>query len=254
MPKSLQRLGVVLLLLAIGSAACGGDEPEVYLPPILTEEASRTMETGEHLYTRDCAWCHGVDGTGTEYGTDLSHVGTASIDLYLSTGRMPLDRPTDRPERADPAYTDEQIETIVRYTAGLTDGPDIPEVDIASGDLAVGAELYLQACAQCHSATGTGSILTSGIEVPDLYHATAEETAESMLVGVGAMPRFGPDTFTAEEVDSIVAYVLALNDDYDQRGGWALGKYGPVTEGVVAWLIGTLALVIVIRAIGTREN
>jgi ubiquinol-cytochrome c reductase cytochrome c subunit len=126
-------------------------------------------------------------------------------------------------------------------------------VDPGEGDLAVGAELYSLNCAACHSTTGIGGALTSGQDAPSLHLATPMQTAEAMLTGPGAMPVFGPETFDRSEVDSVVAYVTYLQDP-EGRGGSDLGGLGPWSEGLVAWVVGMGAVLIVVRVIGERAR
>jgi len=52
-------------------------------------------------------------------------------------------------------------------------------------------------------------------------------------------------------VNSIIAYIERLPDE--DHGGLSLGRVGPVAEGFIAWAIGLLSLLLVIRWIGTRE-
>jgi quinol---cytochrome-c reductase cytochrome c subunit len=48
-----------------------------------------------------------------------------------------------------------------------------------------------------------------------------------------------------------VAYVEKTKDP-DNEGGWDLGGIGPIPEGMVAFFIGLLALLLVSRLIGER--
>lgn len=56
----------------------------------------------------------------------------------LTTGRMPLDDQCREPKRKPPAYTPEQIRLITAYVASLGNGPAIPRVDPAAGNLVSG--------------------------------------------------------------------------------------------------------------------
>jgi ubiquinol-cytochrome c reductase cytochrome c subunit len=47
--------------------------------------------------------------------------------------------------------------------------------------------------------------------------------------------------------------VLAVRGQNNAPGGYALGEFGPVTEGVVAILVGLVALVGVAAWIGARS-
>lgn len=250
------------LLAMLFGVACdyiGGDTS----PSRVTIDASEehAVTTGEELYLRDCAWCHGNEGEGTERGPDLvsGQNGPAFTDFMLSTGRMPINDPDEEADRDDPVYDDEQASAIVDYVATLGgDGPDIPDVHVEEGDLGEGLELYQENCAACHAPTLIGAPLTRGREgttsaviAPDLGAASPEEVAEAMLVGPGAMPVFGEETFTQSQFDSIVAYVINQQHP-DDRGGASIGRIGPVAEGAIAWIVGLGVMLVLIRWIGTK--
>lgn len=211
---------------------------------------------GRFLYQRDCAWCHGERGQGTRNGPNLQGVGAASADFELSTGRMPIPNVQEQPLRADPVYTPEQIRALTEVVAGFGPGPEIPEVDLASADLGEGAELYEIHCAACHSSTGIGGALTSGLLAPDVLHSTPVQIAEAIRIGgaglrSGNMPRFGPETFTDEQLNAVVAYTVYLQNP-ENPGGAALGRVGPVMEGLVAWVAGMLPLLVFVIWLGKR--
>jgi ubiquinol-cytochrome c reductase cytochrome c subunit len=50
-------------------------------------------------------------------------------------------------------------------------------------------------------------------------------------------------------MNDIVRYVRWTRHPADP-GGWGIGHIGPVPEGMVAWLMGLLSLLIVARLIG----
>ena len=262
-----RRLVAVSLLLA-GSCTYTEDATRPYRPPLRTEVAGTNR--GAKLYARDCAWCHGAGGEGTEFGPDLvsGTNGPAMTHFMLATGRMPLDYPEQRMNRREQSYSDDEIADIVEYVAGFGQpGPDIPQLDRAAADIALGVELYQENCAACHSTSGIGGALASGrtdelseVQVeqpanvaPGLADSSPTEIAEAILVGPGTMPVFGPETFTSEELDSIVRYVVYLQDP-DNRGGAGIGGVGPVAEGAVGWLLGLGALLLLIRWLGTRAG
>jgi ubiquinol-cytochrome c reductase cytochrome c subunit len=215
--------------------------------------------TGRALYLDDCAWCHGDAGEGTGRGPSLEGVGTASADFMLSTGRMPIPQPQENPPRRPPAYDREEIDALVEYIASLGPGIAIPSVNPAAGNLQDGAALYQINCAACHSSSGIGGALTQGLEAPSLLDSTPVEVAEAMRLGgagvrSGNMPRFGPDQLDDQQLNSILAYIrfLQRRAERTDRGGLSLGRWGPVAEGFVAWAVGMLALLFVVRWIGER--
>lgn len=214
---------------------------------------TRDDERGRALYETGCSSCHGIDGRGTGRFPSLVGVGAASVDFYLTTGRMPLDQPVVQAARKSPAYTPAEIDDLVAYVTGLGGaGPDIPRVDPAAGSLVEGRELYTSFCAACHNSQGSGGALGRDYFAPHLFDATPVQTAEAIRVGPGAMPVFSPQTIDQHELDSIVRYVEYLKDPRD-RGGLSLGRVGPVPEGFVAWVVGLGALLLAAFWIGTRE-
>jgi len=177
----------------------------------------------------------------------------------LSTGRMPIPQPQDNPPRRPPAYDRQEIDELVRYVASLGPGILIPRVDPAAGDVQEGSSLYEIDCAACHSSTGIGGALTQGLEAPSILDSTPLEIAEAMRLGgagavSGNMPRFGPQQLGDRQVNSIVRYITFLQHKARRtdRGGFSLGRWGPVAEGFVAWAVGLLALLFVVRWIGER--
>lgn len=255
------------LLAFLGEAGAGesegvGDEAPVgeqQSPALGDAEAQEQanndpamVQAGEQLYLTGCVNCHGVDGKGTPGYPSLIGVGAASADFYLRTGRMPLAYPVPQPPQKMPAYTDVEILQLVAYVASLSPGPPVPDVDPLRGDRAEGAELFLSNCAPCHQSAGSGGALSYGRHAPSLLAVEPTQIGEAMRVGPGQMPVFGSDTLTDEQVDSIANYILYLQEP-ENAGGVRIGATGPVPEGLVAWLIGLGALMLIIRWI-TKER
>jgi ubiquinol-cytochrome c reductase cytochrome c subunit len=162
---------------------------------------------------------------------------------------MPITEEQRSPSRGKPAFGQADIDALVAYVASLGGGPAIPTVDPAAGRLPEGERLFQENCAACHSATGTGGALTSGQVAPSLAPSTPVQVAEAIRVGPGAMPRFDPQALDERQVDSVAGYVGYLQRG-GNRGGHDLGRVGPVTEGLVAWVVGLGLLVLVVRRLG----
>ncbi len=209
------------------------------------------IERGQKLYLTGCASCHGAVGEGTGQGPNLRGVGAAAADFQLSTGRMPNTSPDRQSVSKPAAYRRSQINDLVAYVASLGPGPAIPDVNNPHGNLQEGGQLYLDNCAACHSAGGNGGALSLGRDAPTVHDATPTEVGEAVRTGPGNMPVFGPDTFTPQQVNSIVRYVEYLKDPEDP-GGVPLGLVGPITEGLVAILVGLGALMLATRWIEPR--
>lgn len=72
-------------------------------------------------------------------------------------------------------------------------------------------------------------------------------------MGPYLMPHFGAGQIDQHQLDSIARYVLWTHRPAN-LGGWGIYNIGPIPEGMVAWFIGLLALVIVARLIGERMD
>jgi ubiquinol-cytochrome c reductase cytochrome c subunit len=216
-----------------------------------TSPSAGDAERGRVLYVAGCASCHGMEGQGVPTrGPALTGAGAAAADFYLTSGRMPAsDGIGHQPLRKPPAYSREEIDDLVAYVASLGGGPPIPAVDPGRGDLATGQQLYTANCAGCHNSAGSGGALGQGVFAPRLTQATPLQVAEAVRVGPGAMPSFGTEVLDEEDLAAVVRYVDQLHAPRD-AGGFSLGRVGPVTEGMVAWLVGMVALVGVARLIG----
>ncbi len=182
-------------------------------------------------------------------GPSLYGVGAQSADFELSTGRMPLANPGDEPVRSRPAFSAAEIRSLVAYIGSLG-GPGIPAVDPARGSLTTGRVLFASNCASCHQITGSGGVVP-GASVPALDSATPTQIGEAIRMGPYLMPRFSTGELSPHDVDSIAAYVVSTRSPQDP-GGWSIGHLGPVPEGLVAWGIGILALLVIARIIGER--
>jgi ubiquinol-cytochrome c reductase cytochrome c subunit len=206
-------------------------------------------DDGAALYLQNCASCHGPQGQGSANGPTLIGVGAASADFYLTTGRMPLGAPGQRPIRQQPRFDDAQIQALITHVAGLGGGPAIPQVR-SNGDVHRGLELYTANCAACHAATGAGNAVGGGFEAVGLGHATDRQIAEAMLIGPGVMPRF---QFSDTDRDAIIAYLGYLRNAASP-GGAPIGGVGPVAEGFVSVVLGLTALVLIARFVGRRSH
>lgn len=220
-----------------GPANSAGDEADI-------------VARGRTLFEEGCVTCHGFDAKGVaDRGPSLHGAGALAADFYLRTGRMPLAVTGEQPRRAQPAYPEDQIRALVAYVGSLG-GPAIPEVHPESGDLARGLELFNLTCAGCHATTAQGGVVI-GAYAPPLGQATPVEVAEAVRMGPYVMPHFSRAQINDSDLDSIVKYVMLTQDPVD-KGGWGIGHIGPVPEGLVAWLIAIVALLLVARLLGER--
>jgi ubiquinol-cytochrome c reductase cytochrome c subunit len=169
----------------------------------------------------------------------------------LRTGRMPMADPRMQAQSGPVRYSEEQIVALVEYAGAFGDGPDIPDVSIEDADVVAGGELYRLNCAACHVASGSGAAIGGGREAPSLTDSTPTEVGEAILVGPGAMPRFG--SFSAEDIDDVAAYIEDLQIR-ETTSVDAFGGAGPVAEGLAAWLLGLIPIIALTRWIGSPHE
>jgi len=240
----MRRLVVVLLVAAPTVLVFAGMAAGTKSSAAPAVDHDALVERGRELFLTACSSCHGAQGRGTDQGPILTNVGAAAASFQLTTGRMPLTDPGAQPVRKPPAFRPAEIDALVAFVASLGHGPPIPDVDIAAGNLSRGGTLFRFNCAACHSSTGVGGALSYGSDAPSLKAATPQQMGEAMRTGPGQMPVFGPDTLSARQVDSIARYVTYLQNP-DDPGGFSLGRIGPITEGMVALLVGIPLLLFV---------
>lgn len=203
---------------------------------------------GRALFEDGCSSCHGFDAKGVPgQGPSLIDAGAAAADFYLRTGRMPLSQVGGEPLRGKPHYPESQIRALVAYV-GTLGGPPVPLVHPGRGSISEGMQLFAESCEGCHGITGKGGVAIGGY-APPLDEATPTQVAEAIRVGPYLMPNFSEAQLGKHKVDSIARYVQ-LTQHPDDAGGFGIGHIGPVSEGLVAWLAGMVALLLVARLIG----
>jgi ubiquinol-cytochrome c reductase cytochrome c subunit len=246
---SVSRVAPLVLVLVVAIAPAAG----VRAAPAPLSPTERGVTDGGRLYQRDCAYCHGDAGQGTQNGQSLQGIGAGEVDYAVSTGRMPKRTADEARRRRTPLYTRGQIDALVAYlTPVVAGGPPRPGVNPAAGDLQLGGELFRAQCASCHQWAGEGGGLL-GRNAPSLHQATAQQIGEAIRSGPVTMPAFSQATLSDHDVDSIARYVLYLRHPKD-RGGLGLWHLGPFAEGLIAWVVGMTVLIVGISWIGKRET
>jgi ubiquinol-cytochrome c reductase cytochrome c subunit len=251
----LQRLsGYAVLLIAL--AVVGGLYTAFLAPQGRAQDDPTTQQSaniakGRELYLQGCSTCHGLGLQGGAGGPSLIGVGESSVIFQVESGRMPLKYGTVEAQRKKPKYTIDQIDQLAAFVGSHGGGPTMPKTGLADGDLQQGGELFRTNCASCHNFAGKGGALSYGQYAPDLSDASARVIWGAMQSGPENMPRFSDNQLTPQEKKSITRYVEFITKS-PQPGGAALGRYGPVPEGLVMWLVGITALVGVTLWIGAR--
>ncbi len=226
----------VLVLIGTGYAVITSGSASASSPATAN---SALIAQGRNLFVEDCASCHGLFAQGVSgQAPGLIGVGAAAVDFQVSTGRMPLAEDSAEADRKPPHLSPAQTRAVAAYIQSLGGGPPIPsaaQVSTSGANVGLGQQLFVANCAACHNFVGAGGALTNGKYAPALTQSTPTQIYEAMLTGPEAMPSFNDLTITPQEKRDIIAYVTTIRAE-PNPGGFSLGRVGPVTEGLVAFL------------------
>jgi ubiquinol-cytochrome c reductase cytochrome c subunit len=229
-------IAFVLVLVGVGYATLTATGSASAQSPAVANAAQ--VAEGHQLFEVSCASCHGVFAQGTTQAPSLIGAGGAAVDFQVSTGRMPAAEQSAENDRKPARFDAAQIAALVAYIESLGGGPPVPsaaQVNPAAGVYGTGQQLFEANCAACHNFVGAGGALTDGKFAPSLTQSTPKQIYEAMLTGPEAMPVFNDLTVTPQEKRDIIAYVTQVRSQ-PNPGGFSLGRIGPVTEGLVAFL------------------
>ncbi len=248
------RAALLVLGLLLTGAVYAGISAALNADAEAQVASDTQIEEGRKLFLEGCSSCHGMNGEGSDNGPGVIGAGAAAVHFQVATGRMPIASPAVQGDRKAPQYDEEQIEALAAFVASLAPGPAIPtqqQLDTSRADVATGAELFRANCSQCHQAAGRGGALTHGKTAPSLMVATPQEIYEAMITGPQNMPIFADTTLPVQDKQDILAYIDHLQTSPDP-GGAALGRFGPVTEGLFLWIGVMIMLVVGAIWIGSR--
>lgn len=269
----LRRSGQVMVALAIAAlfsavVAMGAAAQD----PAVDQQL---VQQGNNLYQENCARCHGGTGLGVvsdeaAAGPPLINVGAASVDFMVASGRMPAESQYDSLQRRDPAFDDTERAALVAYITQLpipdtmTDeeieaagiplepGPGIPDIrGWEDADLGLGRALFTTNCAACHGPTAAGIAVGRDDVSSNLEGVPPLQIAEAIRSGPGVMPVFGDEVLPQEELEAVVHWVINL-PERQSPGGLAVGRSGPVSEGMIAWVLGMGLLGVAVYLLGER--
>ena len=225
------------VLVVIGTAYAVITSGAASASPQATPSSAQIAD-GRDLFIEDCATCHGLYAQGTTDAPSLIGVGAAAVNFQVTTGRMPAAELGAENDRKPPRLNAAQTAAVAAYIQSLGGGPTVPsaaQVSTAGANIGLGQQLFVADCAACHNFVGAGGALTDGKFAPALTKSTNTQIYEAMLTGPEAMPVFNDLTITPQEKRDIIAYVTTVRSE-PNPGGFSLGRVGPVTEGLVAFL------------------
>jgi ubiquinol-cytochrome c reductase cytochrome c subunit len=255
--------GALALALALGSvgvayatvAAAATPKAQTAAAAGAPANESVDVRKGRQLYEVSCITCHGQNLQGVQdRGPSLIGVGSASVYFQVATGRMPVARQEAQVERKKPKFDETQTGQIAAYVQSVGGGPEIPTGDLRGDDanLAEGGELFRLNCASCHNFAGRGGALSAGKYAPPLTESSDLTIWTAMLSGPQNMPVFSDNQLTTEQKQAITNYVQTLKAQKDP-GGSSIGRLGPVPEGLVIWVVGIGAIMLMILWIGAKS-
>lgn len=241
--------GPILLLLGLLLAGFGysfAQAASTEVAVTISSDKASLIAEGREIFARGCSSCHGLNAEGAGAAPSLIGVGAASVDFQVATGRMPMADMSQQAMRKKPVYTEEETAALAAYVASLAPGPAaVTNEELAwerDGNTAEGGELFRTNCAMCHNLVGQGGALTQGKYAPTVMGVEPRHIYEAMVTGPQAMPVFANTTLTHEEKLSIIKWIKHVEKE-PALGGAALGRVGPVTEGLLGWAFGLSILI-----------
>ncbi len=213
------------------------------------------LQEGRTLFDENCSSCHGVDAAGSKLGPSLHGLGAGVVNLWVSSGWMPLANPGAEPARKPALFDTSQTDAISQYVASLSKG-GIPILypDLKGADVAEGFSIFALNCAPCHTITGAGDALSNGLYAPPLHGLTSTQVAEAVRSGPNNMPVFSTGVVSKSQLKDLVAYVTGYIEHPDSPGGLGLGGVGPVAEGFIGLFAGVGLCLLVAFWIGDRTE
>jgi ubiquinol-cytochrome c reductase cytochrome c subunit len=242
---------VVVLALAL----VGGLYTAFAAPKTKAEDAvnqSVAVEAGRQLYLQGCSTCHGVNLQGGAGGPTLIGVGASAVVFQVESGRMPLAGGAAQAPRKPAKYDRTQTDQLAAYVQSQGGGPELPMGRLDDGELALGGDLFRTNCSSCHNFAGAGGALTRSKYAPPLEAASARVIYAAMQSGPENMPRFSDNTLSPDDKRAITRYVRYITNEQKDPGGAPLGHYGPIPEGLAAFLVGMGLCIVGTLWIGAR--
>ena len=175
----------------------------------LADDAS-ARKMGMRLFANNCAVCHGSDGGGLFGYPNL----TDKDWLYGGTPEAIKASITNGRAGAMPAWgsilDDKNLAAVSEYVLNLSDS-SANKVLAESGQ-----PVYMQYCAACHGADGSGNTALGAPNLTDsiwLYGGEREEITYSIRAGRANVMPAQKDKIRKEKIHLLTAYVYGLSMD-----------------------------------------
>lgn len=240
------RHSILLLVSLLVTSGCGSHrapgEPRANSEPI----APTKILDFALLYGRNCAGCHGENGSGgAAIGLAdpvyLAIADDAAITRVTSDGVPGTAMPAFA-QRSGGMLTDDQISALVRGIRSRWAKPDAlggaeppPYAASQMGDALRGAEVYGTFCSSCHGPDGTGTVRASSIVDKAYLHLVSDQGLRTIVIA--GRPDLGaPDwrgdlpgrPMSPQDVSDVVAWLAAQKSVSPGQANTSAGIRGGV--------------------------
>jgi len=208
----------LLLLVLLGS--CIG-----------TGQAQNSAANGAIIFSQRCAKCHGEIGQGI---STVITIAGPNIQAEHDHGAVMTAMEVGPSHMPSFAYvlSVEEMRSVADYVT-----QQLAVIPLNRGNLGDGGRLFRVYCATCHrTAVRGGALAFTGVNAPALTDKSPALIAGAIRWGPGPMPSFPASVVDDQQLASIVEYVKFVQHP-PSPGGSSLNWYGPVAEGLVAWLV-----------------
>ena len=198
----MRRLALAVTVLA----ACGDDGSA----PADGSSSSGAMTTGaafdglpgDEVFAMACGFCHGEEALGTPFGPELRHPQPDYARFVVRRGRPGVEFPDSAMAAfGEEILGDETLDGVIEHLRAF------PQPT-------TGEALYLDYCANCHGADGTGGATgRTLVGYPGTLIAAQIRSGGSspdFALRDQYMPAYTPADLADAEVDAIIAHVLTF--------------------------------------------
>ena len=195
------------------------------------QTAGSQPANGRAIFQQRCAKCHGEHGEGVNA---LIVPAGPSLQAEHNQGQVIMAMEVGPSHMPTFAYvlSVREMRTVADYVTS-----QLAVVPLTGGDLSEGGKLFRVYCAPCHrTAVRGGALAFTGTNAPDLVGKSPALVAGAIRSGPGPMPSFPRSDLDDRKLASIVRYVEFVQQP-PSPGGNPLKWYGPVSEGLAAWVM-----------------
>lgn len=174
------------------------------LSTVSTTDDPALVDVGMAVFAGNCAGCHGDDGLGTQRGRPLTGLTAQEPDRLVHVASVANGK-GNMPAFGD-KLTVEEMDAVVAYSRLTFLAAEVEEVASDPAVLAMGAEVFTQACARCHGPAGEGTQRGRELTGIALEQPDAAVHVASVTDGKGNMPAFA-ESLSVEQIAAVTAYV-----------------------------------------------